>query len=143
MRNPLRAANLRSQRAIPREVHEEEHIEERLVFAVENDDRDWKKVFFSDEVTFSTTTQGPTFVYRSTGIYSIPSFLAEVVEYLCRVRGGFLVVEWVQSITFAGNSIRRNIIGCWNATWFFMLGYCILIESFNFSRIIIQYTHLN
>ena len=34
VRNRLRASNLRSRRAIPREVHEE-HIEERFVFAVE------------------------------------------------------------------------------------------------------------
>ena len=44
VRNHLRAANFRSRRAIPREVHKEEHIEERLGFAVGNDDRDWKKV---------------------------------------------------------------------------------------------------
>ena len=43
VRNVLRAANLRSRRAIPREVHKEEHIEERFVFAVGNDDRNWKK----------------------------------------------------------------------------------------------------
>ena len=49
------------------EVHKEEHIEERLVFAVGNDDRDWKKVIFSDEVTFSTAKEGPTFVYRPPG----------------------------------------------------------------------------
>ena len=57
---------MRSRRAIPREVHQEEHIEERLVFVVENDDRDWKKKIFSDEVTFSTK-KGPTFVYRPPG----------------------------------------------------------------------------
>ena len=67
VRNRLRAANLRSRRAIPREVHKEDHIEERLVFAVGNDDRDWKKVIFSDEVTFSTTKEGPSFVYRPPG----------------------------------------------------------------------------
>ena len=43
VRNRLRAANLRSRRAIPREVHKEEHTEERFVFAVGNGDRDWKK----------------------------------------------------------------------------------------------------
>ncbi|KAJ4437460.1 hypothetical protein ANN_17604 [Periplaneta americana] len=42
MRNRLRAANLRSRRAIHREVHKEEHVEKRLVFAVGNGDRDWK-----------------------------------------------------------------------------------------------------
>ena len=40
MINRLRAANLRSRRAIPREVYKEEHIEERLGLAVGNDDRD-------------------------------------------------------------------------------------------------------
>ena len=63
MRNRLRAANLRSRRAIPREVH----TEERFVLVVGNDDRDWKKVIFSDEVTFSTVKEGPTFVYRPPG----------------------------------------------------------------------------
>ena len=43
VRNRLRAANLRSRRAIPKEVHNEEHIEERLVFEMRNGDRDWKK----------------------------------------------------------------------------------------------------
>ena len=38
--NHLWAANLRSGHAIPREVHKEEPIEERLVFVVVNDDRD-------------------------------------------------------------------------------------------------------
>ena len=66
VRNRLRAANLRSRRAIPGEVNEE-HIEERFVFAVGNDDRDWKKVMFSYEVTFSTAKEGPTFVYRPPG----------------------------------------------------------------------------
>ena len=46
MRNRLRAANFRSLRAIRREVYKEEHIEERLVFAVGNDDQDWKKSTF-------------------------------------------------------------------------------------------------
>ena len=54
VRNRLRAANLRSRRAIPREVHKEVRIEGRFVFAVGNDDQDWKKVIFPDEVTFST-----------------------------------------------------------------------------------------
>ena len=60
MRNRLRGANLRYRRAIPREVCKEEHIEERLGLAVGNADRDWKKVFFSDEVTSSTTKEGHT-----------------------------------------------------------------------------------
>ena len=68
-------------------------------------------------------------------------FVPEVVEYLCRVGGGFLVVDRALSIAFAGNSISRNINGCCNAIWFFRLGY--YMESFNFSRIIIQPTHLN
>ena len=65
MINRLRAANLISRHAIPRDVHKEEHIGERFVFAVWND-RDWKKNF-SDEVTFSTAKEGPTFVYHSPG----------------------------------------------------------------------------
>ena len=39
VRNSLRAANLRSRPAIPRKVLKEEHIEERLVFEMGNDDR--------------------------------------------------------------------------------------------------------
>ena len=46
VRNRLRAANLRSGLAISRDVHKEEHIEERLVFAVGNDDQDWKESNF-------------------------------------------------------------------------------------------------
>ena len=40
VKNRLMAANLRSRRAISREVHKEEHIEECLGLAVGNDDRD-------------------------------------------------------------------------------------------------------
>ena len=46
VRNRLRAANLISRRAIPREVHKEEHIEELLVFEMGIGDRDWKKSNF-------------------------------------------------------------------------------------------------
>ena len=79
-------------------------MEERLVFAVGNDDQDWKKV--SDEVTFSTTKEGPTFVYRTpvTRIdhrYSAIRARSGRVSVLCW--SGFLVVEWAQSIAFAGN----------------------------------------
>ena len=73
----------------------------------------------------------------------IPPFMPEVVEYLCHVGGGFLIVEQALSIAFVGNAINRNINGCWNAVWFSMLGYYILMESFNLSGIIIQPTHLN
>ena len=144
MRNHLRAANFRSLHAIPGEVHKEEHIEERLVFAVGNDDQDWKKV--SDEVTFSTTKEGPTFEYRTPvtrfdHIYSAICARSGRVSVLCW--GGFFAGEWAQSIAFAGNSTSRNINGCWNAIWFFMLGYYNLMESFNFSRIMIVPTRLN
>ena len=102
-----------------------------------------KKYFFSDEVTFSTAKKGPTLytvLLAPDSTTDIPPFVPEVVENLCRVGGGFFVVQWAQSI--AGNSTRRNINGCWNAIWFFMLGYYNLMES-NFSRIIIEPTHLN
>ena len=141
VRNRLRAANLRSRLVIPREVHKEEHIEERwkMVFGI-------MKVFFSVEVTFSTTKEGPIFLYRPPGtrfdhIYS--AIRARSVEYLCRVGGGFLAVERAQSIAVTGNSISRNINGCWNALWHFNLGYYILMEFFSFSTIVIQPKHLN
>ena len=71
---------MKSRLAIPREVHEEEHIEERLVFAMGNGDRYWRKVFFSVE--------GPTFVYRSPGTrfdhrYSAISARSGVVSVSC------------------------------------------------------------
>ena len=49
------------------EFIKEEHIEERFVFEVGNDGQDSKKVIFSDEVTFSTAKEGPTFVYHPPG----------------------------------------------------------------------------
>ena len=69
VRNRLRAANLRSRRAILREVHKEEHIEEHLVFAVGKWYRDWKRIglIFSDEVIFSSTKEGPIFVDHPPG----------------------------------------------------------------------------
>ena len=81
---------MKSRLSNPREVHKEEHIEERLVFAVGNDDRDWKNVFFY-QVTFSTTKEGPTYIYIYIVLlapYSttdIAPFVPEAVEYLCRV----------------------------------------------------------
>ncbi|KAJ4426984.1 hypothetical protein ANN_26783 [Periplaneta americana] len=93
VRNRLRAANLRSRCAIPREVHKEGHIEEHLVFAVGNGDRDWKRVIFSDEVTFSTTRKDPLLYI----VLLVPDWTTDtlscvpaVVEYLCRVGGGSL-----------------------------------------------------
>ena len=58
---------MRYRRAIPREVHKEEHVEERLVFAVGND-QDWKKVIFSDEVTFVYCTPVTRFEHRYSAI---------------------------------------------------------------------------
>ena len=98
--NPLKAANLRSRRAIPREIHKEEHIEECLVFVVGNDDQDWKKVIFSDEVTFSITKEGPTFVYRHPGTrfdQRTSTIRARSGRVAVSCWGGFLVVEWAQS----------------------------------------------
>ena len=54
MRNRLRAANLRSRRVIPREVHKEEHVEEHLVFEMGNRDRDWKSIREEPAYTNST-----------------------------------------------------------------------------------------
>ena len=125
MRNILWAANLRSRRAIPREVHKEEYMEERLVFMVGNGDRDWEKVIFLTKSPFLLPRED-TLLYivllAPDSTTDIPLFVPEVVEYLCRVGKGFLVAEWAQSIAFAGNSTSRNIIGYWNAIWFFTLG---------------------
>ena len=89
-------------------------------------------------VTFSTIKEGPSFIYRSPGTrfdHRYSAIRSRNGRVPCRVRGGFLVIEWAQSITFVGNSISRNLNDCWNDIWFFMLGYYILIESFSFSRI--------
>ena len=89
MRNRLKAANLRSRRAIPREFHKENvYIEECLVFVVGNGNRDWKKFVFSDEVTFSAAKEGSNFVYRPPGTrfdHRYSAFVPAVVECLCRV----------------------------------------------------------
>ena len=143
MRNRLWAANLRSRCAIPREVHKEEHIKERLVFAMGNDDQDWKKVIFSDDVSF--------FYYkgRTSLLYIIllspdpttdtPPFVPEVVEYLCRVGVDFS--SWNGHNLSNSREIQPAEINnvCWNAIWFFRQGYFNLKESFNFSRIIIYF----
>ncbi|KAJ4426367.1 hypothetical protein ANN_27181 [Periplaneta americana] len=67
MRNHLRTTNLRSRCATPREVHKQEHIKECLVFAMGNGDWNWKRIIFSNEVTFSTIKEGPTLVYHPPG----------------------------------------------------------------------------
>ena len=97
-RNRLRATNLRSRRAINTEVHKEEHIEERLIFAMGNDDRDWKKGIFLTKSPFLVHRKDPLLyivLLAPDSTTDIPPF---VVEYLCRVGGGFLVVEWAQSL---------------------------------------------
>ena len=102
VRNSLRAANLRSRRAIPREVQKEEHIEERLIFEMGIGDRDWKKVIFPVEVTFSTTKEGPTFVYRPPGNRFDHRYSAIRVRSgrVCHVGGGFPFVERALSSHF-------------------------------------------
>ena len=92
---------MRSRHAIPREVYEEEHIEEHLVFAVGNNDQVWKKVSSSEEVIFSTTMEGPTFVYRipvtrfDHRYYTICARNGRVTV-LCW--GGVFIVEWAQPL---------------------------------------------
>ena len=109
---------MRSRRAIPREVHKEELKEERLVFAMGNGDRDLKSPFLlqrKDPLLYIVLLSPDSSTYT-------PPFVPEVVEYLCRVGGGFFVLEWAQPIALAGISSSRNINGCWNAILFFMLG---------------------
>ena len=51
-----------------KEILNVEHRRHRLEFAIENIiDRDWEKIIFSDEVTFSTANDGPRLVYRRGG----------------------------------------------------------------------------
>ena len=71
VKNRLRAVNLRSRHAIPREVRKEEHIEERLVFAVGNGDRDCKRVFFLMKSPF--LLQGRTYFSLSSSWQQIRS----------------------------------------------------------------------
>ncbi|KAJ4434931.1 hypothetical protein ANN_23503 [Periplaneta americana] len=71
-----------------------------------NGDRNWKRIIFSDEVTFSTTKNGPTLVYHPPVTlfdHDTLPFVSVVVVCLYRVGDEFLVVEWAQSIVFAGN----------------------------------------
>ena len=100
VRNRLRAANLRSRRAISREAHKEERLEERLVFAMGNDDRDWKKVFFF-------LTKSPFLLQRKDPLLYIVllspdsttdtlPYVPEVVEYLCRVAGGMGTIHRIR-----------------------------------------------
>ena len=116
VRNRLRGANLRQQRAIPREVHKEEHIEERLGLAVGNADRNWKKVYFF-------LTKSPFLLQRKNTLLYMALLSPDTPLTAIRARsgrvsvscwGGFFVVEWAQSIEFAGNSTSRNMNGCWN-----------------------------
>ena len=99
-----------------------------------NGDRDWK-FFFSDEVTFSTTKGKPTFVYRphcNRFDHRNSAIRARSGRESVSRWGGFIVVEWAQSIVFAENSCR-------NALWFYMIGS----DGIQFQRIITQFTYLN
>ena len=104
-----------------------------------------KELFFVIKSPLNYKGRVP-FVYRHPGTDSTtgtPPFVFAVAEYLCRVRMDFSSWNGHKSIAFAGNSSSKNINGCWNVIWFFMLGYYIQMEFFNFSRIIIQPPHLN
>ena len=77
----------------------EEHIEELLVFAMGNVIGIGKKVFFFCLKSSVLLQRKDPLLYivllAPDSTTDTPPFVPEVVEYLCRVGDGFLVVEWV------------------------------------------------
>jgi hypothetical protein len=63
----LKEADLRARHAAVKDVHTDEHKLYRLAFAEGSVDRQWDRVIFSDESTFSTTDDGPVLGYRRRG----------------------------------------------------------------------------
>ena len=67
-RNRLKEVGIHCHHAAVKEILNVEHRRRCLEFAVKNIiDHDWKKIIFSDEVTFSTANDGPHLVYRRGG----------------------------------------------------------------------------
>ena len=44
-----------------------EHNDELLIFIMGNLDFDWTRLIFSDELRYSTSNEGPVFVYHTLG----------------------------------------------------------------------------
>ena len=83
----------------------------RLEFAVENIiDHDWKKIIFSDEVTFSTANDGPRLVYRRGGQHFDPHFVAS-----CACSGRYSVHCWGW-ISVHGAGVLERVEGRFNTT---------------------------
>ena len=72
----LRTAERFPRVAAVKEFITDDHRLFRLAFAEENVDRDWNKIIFSDEVTFSSSKAGPEIVYRPRGSRYDPRYVA-------------------------------------------------------------------
>ena len=64
----LRNRGIRSRRAAQMEILGEAQAVDRLAFATNRVDFDWRNVIFSDETTISSDYEGPVRVYREDGL---------------------------------------------------------------------------
>lgn len=64
IRNRLRDSGLYSRHVALRSILTEEHKLYRYAFALDNVEKNWRNVIFTDECTFSSVNEGPLRVYR-------------------------------------------------------------------------------
>jgi hypothetical protein len=80
----LKEAGLRARHAAVKAALTDEHQLYRLAFAESSVDRQWDRVMFSDESTFSSANDRPVLVYRSRGErYNFSVFIDLHTQLFC------------------------------------------------------------
>ncbi|PSN56663.1 hypothetical protein C0J52_10822 [Blattella germanica] len=74
--------------AAKKELLKDEHKLFRLAFPEENTNRNWNRVIFSDEVTFSSTNGGKVIVYHPRGARYYERYVAKQIRRGCVSRTG-------------------------------------------------------
>ena len=101
----LKAAGLRARHAAVKELLTDEHQLYRFAFAESNVDREWDRVIFTDESTFSSANDGPVLVYRPQGERYNPQYMST-----CK-RSGRVSVHCWGWISHEGAGVLHRIEG--------------------------------
>jgi hypothetical protein len=123
VRNRMTEAGLRSRSAAVKEKLSDEHRLYRRAFSVDNVDRDWGNVIFSDESVFSSENEGPLRVHRPQGT----RYNAQYVKESAR-SGSVSVAVW-GLISSRGIGLLHRIDGRLNGAQYFHILRDIMVPS--------------
>ncbi|KAJ4448315.1 hypothetical protein ANN_10330 [Periplaneta americana] len=105
----LRNRGIRSRRAAQMEILGEAQAVDRLAFATNRVDFDWRNVIFSDETTISSDYEGPVRVYREDGLRHDQRYVHR------RERSGRFSISCWGWMSYDGPGVIERIDGRFNA----------------------------